>query len=376
MPTEIVDVCCILDDELDLYHASSLVTGLCWLAGAGAIGVEFVRHPDDADREGADHHVLRLRAEYGDKRKADRIALELSDSSRRFAMNSLAWCDVYFKRSFHEPDLSAIQDERLRGKIQPLGLNYAARSAVATRKMLPDLASRVARSLFRPKERASTISMLAQFWRAPKPEEFEISPAVPLESGIIFQTRVWEPSLVKGENIEAINQGRVGLVKALRKEFGERFHGGLYPSAYARANFPDAISAMPARHKNYIAWSKRHLIGVNTRGLHESVAFKFPEYLAGSKCIVSEPIRNANPEPLIEGKHYLAFQANDECVAACAMALESPNLAKELREQAWRYYQKEVEPAAHVLNCLQRASESLRSRPSVSSSPGNLNSRA
>ena len=97
------------------------------------------------------------------------------------------------------------------------------------------------------------------------------------------------------------------------------------------------------------------MIGIYTRGLHHSLAFKLGEYLASSKCIVTEPLRNELPSPLVPGKNYLEFSTPQECMQRCEQLLDDHDLANQMRRNNWEYYQREVRPDRHVLRCLERA---------------------
>jgi len=288
------------------------------------------------------------------------LAIDLLDRSDSFEMGALKSCDIYLKRNYYEPHLMSLPNE-LRGKVIPFGLNYACRSFASIQRILATLVPRFLWRLGLPprpgtKDIRKYTDTLWQFLSSPAPRAFERNPEESMEPMILFQTRVWSPMDIS-ENAHEINGERVALVRALRKAFGSRFLGGLVPTPYARQHYPNEISTHSPRHSQYIKWGKKSLIGVNTRGLHDSLAFKLPEYLAASKCVVSCPLRNELPVPLIEGQHYLAFRTPEECVDRCANLLHDSKLGAKLRKEAWEYYRREIEPAAHLRNCLMRAAE-------------------
>ena len=171
---------------------------------------------------------------------------------------------------------------------------------------------------------------------------------------ILFQTRVWEPEQTS-ENLEQVNDERAVLVRLLRKTFGPRFRGGLVPTPFARQRYPDVLLEEAYRRTDFIRMVKRNLIGVYTRGLHNSLAFKLPEYLAASMCIVSDPMLNQLPEPLVAGEHFLEFHDPDQCLAQCERLLSRPDEAREMRRRNHDYYEQWVAPAQHLQRCLERA---------------------
>jgi hypothetical protein len=345
-----------LNLEQDLYHASSIYTGLCQLSDRGLLRVEFVvrqRNPDSA-MDSANTILMRVR--FCKSGKAVLIAIDLSDHSSLVTPRALEACDVYLKRSFYKPDLDWLPDQ-LRVKILPFGFNYACKSSssllVILGKLLPTF---LRRAWARQRPLQTFIPVLEQFLMTPNVRAFEYDPMQKVKLAITFQTRVWSPEEVT-ENVHELNEGRVTLIRALKKAFGSRFQGGLVPTSYARQHYPQDVSKRSPRR--YVTWSKKNLIGINTRGLFHSVAFKLAEYYAASKCVVSCPIRNELPVPLVEGQHYLTFRTVEECVDHCDDLLCKRNLAMRLRQEAWEYYRNEIEPAAHLRISLRRIAKLL-----------------
>ena len=156
------------------------------------------------------------------------------------------------------------------------------------------------------------------------------------------------------EQIKDVNDMRANTIRALRKHFGEQFIGGLRRSAFTEKYYPDLISEnlINAEHINLM---KKHLICINTSGLHDSTGWKFPEYLAASRCIVSEPPKFELPVPLEKEKHYLPFRTPDECVEACRRILSDAKLASSMRQENYFYYENHVKPSKIILRCLEAA---------------------
>jgi hypothetical protein len=340
-----------LTPEQDLYHASKVYTGLCALHAQGRALVSFV-----TGRPAAGPAVLRLDVTRDGTTR--RVAIDLHDRGDTWADQLLEKCDVYFKRSLHPPDLASLPPGP-RAKVLPFGLNFACRGHGVTARVLgalgPRYAWRVLRSSLGGTGRdREALGVLKQFCTLPHVAHYEMAPAVPVEPLVLFQTRVWEPGEVYPDDPAEVNEGRVALVRALRRAFGESFLGGLVPTAHARRHYPDAVSDQPSRRGRYVALSKRALVGVYSRGLHHSLAFKLPEYLASSKAIVADGFRNQLPTPLEDGTHYLGFRDPDQCVEQCARLLAEPQRAAAMRRANYRYYCEEVAPAAHVFKCLEQ----------------------
>jgi len=359
-PSPVPTVTCYIDSRTNLYHACNVVAGLSTLEERGEIRLRLVA-PHDGKTSYTDSSLVLWLEVAHPSGAVINAAIDLFDRSDRFALPALAACDVYCKRSYYEPDLNAVPDG-FRHKIRPFGLNYACRTSRSSRRVSRLLAAdyliRAARSGvrgFRALLADARSVQVVGFLRSPLVEEFEQPPTVELDPIIVFQTRLWSQNeLGPGESAEEINADRVAIVRALKTAFPDHFAGGLMPTPLALAKYRDLVSPQPDKRREFIRWTRRCLIGVQTRGLHHSLPFKLAEYLAGSKCIVTSPLRHVLPVPPLPGLHYLEFRCPRECVEHCARLLHDARLVNGLRSAAWAYYRTEVQPAARATRLLHR----------------------
>jgi hypothetical protein len=172
--------------------------------------------------------------------------------------------------------------------------------------------------------------------------EFERSPALPASSTILFQARLWDPAECPGD--EKVNEDRVRLLVALRSQFQQRLAGGLAPTPHAKQHYPELLTRYPSRQSRYVRWAREHLISIGFRGLFGSLGFKIGEAFSASQCLVSEPTTS-----YLSADAPLANYRNvEECITICDHYLSHPHEADQLRNQAWEYYRREVEPGAHT----------------------------
>jgi len=340
-------------------HLGLVVTGLDALARTGRLRLDAVRAPP-----GSHPLVLRCTLDDGTGKKR-RVVFDMLDRSSEWDLPGLERADLYFKRSFHPPDVARVGPDRAR-RVEPFGLNFLCRSAGSARWVLRHVLVPELWSVLRGArvDRANRSMEYRSFYGSPLVEVFEAPPASPAAARIAFQTRVWTRGEL-GPESEALNDERVAMVRALRREFGQRFTGGLVPSPLAQERWPAEVSQAPTRRREHIRWVQGSLVAVYTRGLHHSTAFKLPEYLAASRCVVAEPVRNVLPRPLVPGEHLLEFRNAEECVARCAEVLESRALQQRLRQAAWGYWQAEARPEVLIARCLARASGLAEPGPSV-----------
>jgi hypothetical protein len=327
----------------DIVHTSKVLAGFSALVDRGEAAVTLARpKPGDAWLV-ADPVVVCFDVEGS---RPMRVALDLRDGEG-FSYpirDRVAW---YFKRAWYRPEVEALPPEMGR-KVLPFGLNYGCRTWSSTWRFLRTVGGPIAR------EGLSGFQRLRQLLAVPTPPDFEQGPDAPVEPAVAFQTRLWTADEIVPAEVEPLNTERVAMVRALRKAFGRRFVGGLVPTAYAMKHFPDDLTPHPSKYATYLAVKKRCLIGVYTRGVEHSLAFKLGETFAASQCLVSVALRYETPSPIEPGRHYLPFTSIDECVAACEALLGDPARAAGMRRENHAYYLREVEPAAHIRRVLER----------------------
>jgi hypothetical protein len=336
-----------------LWSECYLYAGACALAHAGHIALQF---RTEAHAGSPNLVLLDVTAVSTGQRKC--LAFDLYDRADLFNPYLLERADIYYKRSYHQPLVIAGAKEH-HEKVHPFGLPFPCHLAGSKRKLfrrliLPYISHFIDTPGHSTGRMRDDYQILRQFLASPSLEHFVEFPTTPKDPVIAFQTRLWEPTDTT-DDADAVNNERVGVVRALKKEFGSRFHGGVVPTAYARANFPDALTPGECKRSVYIAQAKRSLIGVYTRGLHHSIAYKFPEYLAASQCIVSTPLRNQLAAPLDPDVHYLPFGSSDDCVAQCVRVLENRELASNMRQANHTYFLNHVHPAPVLSHAIKEA---------------------
>lgn len=348
------NVNCALYHRYNLYHLGGILTALCELGVQREINVNFL--PLDSGFSG-NEITLWMQVTQTSKGNKQHIAIEVGDRSDRFCMPALESCDLYFKRSYYESHLNSLP-QNLRVKIRPFGLNYASRNTghpvinLIFRKYLAALFKNPLDGL---RDLSDDIGSFRNFIDTPKLKNMEQTPEQPLEHIVFFQTRLFDQTDIGSDIAEEVNGQRIELIRFLKSELGHLFRGGLLPTDLALRHHRNLVTKESCGRRDYIELSKRALIGIYTRGIHHSLAFKLGEYLASAKCIVSEPLRNSLPVPLLSGRHFLSFETPQECVEHCVRLLQDSVLASEMRWNNWHYYEQEVRPTAHMLNCFDRA---------------------
>ena len=348
-------------------HSFQVVAGLTMLDRAGEVDLTYVCR---SRRELPAHRQTPwIEVHDHDTRQWWRVCIDLADGPNLDGgRHELA--DVVFKRSL---DPAEVPDD-LPAVRRPYGLSYRCRSGLEGRMLtqtvlsLPSAAARVKNN--QPwrewaKEAAYPLLQPIQLERATRQphrsvpsiprlvSQFEIPPGEPAEPLVLFQTRVWpfddRPSHASRP---AFNEERADLIRTLRRRLGDRFCGGLQPSPEARALYPDCLTDLPHERVAYLGVVRRCAIVVTTPGLLGANPATLAECLAGSRAVVSKPLRYPVPRPLDEPDQISYFADAEACADACEQLLDDPDLVAHRRQQAWDYYRREVRPDALLRNRL------------------------
>lgn len=363
----------VLDPHIPGDYVSLIYAGLYELQAGGKVSIEFAKASTTTlSIAKQSHAVLSLTVEDTELGTAKRIGFDFIDGGAIASPDLLANVDVYYKRSFQKSEISQLSQELAR-RVKPFGLHYACvspRERVADRWRSRQVYNRwLSQGRAGPANVASiktafrsTASLvLSKHTRSrsrlpltPTAPELEGLPHSAAEPEIYYRTRVYRPKTRSQHRGVAENEQRVAVIRALKKAFGKRFVGGLRDSGFARSRYPDCLFSADINWRQHIQLVHQNLIGVTTAGLFGSTDWKVPEYLAASRCVVSEKLRYDLEQPLKEGREVLSFATPDECVESCELILTDPTLAESMRANAHRYYREHLAPVRvleRVLAC-------------------------
>ena len=259
--------------------------------------------------------------------------------------------DYYFKRSFNRQ----VVDMAPPGcKVLPLGLNYHIRPehSLARMSIKDNL-----QAMVRGNDFASKILRLKNEEMALPAEDYEYFPLPSKDIRILCLTRVWNPDDFDNDrakaNIETINNSRISAIKACQKEFGKIFCGGLSDDQFARKHAKSLIASLSLTNKrSYLELVKSHAICIATTGLHGSIGWKFSEYVAASRAILSEPLVYEAPGGFKKEQNYLEFTSGDELIAGINMLFRNSLALLGMMQENYRYYNNYLRPQNLVLNTL------------------------
>ncbi len=335
-------------------HIAQIVTGLVALEAHGSIRVAVAGESPLPKEMRLQHHLWADLHVAGERRRVCFDMLDGVDVDEAVVRAA----DVYFKRGYTPQVHAALKWQT--ATIRPYGLNYEC--VADSRRFRTLWGALVGGEGRRAGAAASLMNRLGARWwhRQHRQLDFEVGAHVPAARRVMFSTRLWSRAQVPAMDpcvLERLNRARVETVRALRHAFGERFTGGLVDNAEARCLAPDLIAPDDTTRAAFLARMQQHLVCVTTTGLHGSTGWKFAEYMAASRCIVSEPLLHTAMVPVEADVHYLSAVSPDDCVAACDRLLRDAVLAEDMRRANARYYADHLRPDRLVQQCLSRAME-------------------
>ncbi len=353
-------------------HLSQAFAGLYELEAAGLVELSAsvdAPHWDDAST----YNVQWM--EISDARTTSpprRVVFDVRDQAVIDA-SALAQADVYFKRTCDCSELARLP-ESSRRKVRPYGLNYACSSDhqplnLTFARQLYGIAridSERSAAVLAPLRRRASLPVR---WLGLRRDENSANEPLPFtrfeadadsyaRPAVLFLTRLWSPQSTPGSDpctLKELNATRIELIRTLRRRFGDRFVGGVQRDRYSERLCPDCVTDAETSKAHYLELMKSHLIAIASTGLHGSTGWKLAEYVAASRCIVSEPLRSVLPEPFVPGVHYLEYRTPEQCADACDRILDDPALAKTMRRDNEEYYRRALKPCALMLRHLQCA---------------------
>lgn len=271
--------------------------------------------------------------------------------------NALASFDSYYKRSY------SVQHHRKTSgyeKIKPLGLNYLVYPTFVSWQQLQRdyrYSRRIEHSpISKVQGLRQIVGSLANHLPGRASTRQLSSPPNDQPPRVLFLTRAWEPiSSVRHEMPlrQEINAIRAECISLLKERFGSACIAGFAPSAYAERRYPGLIAKVDTSKRNYLKLLRdRATVCVATTGLHGSIGWKFAEYVAFSKAIVSEPLFFSAPG-LNEGQHYLEFSDPRQCLQQVERLLNDPLTCMNMREANQQYYHKFLRPDQLIVRTLE-----------------------
>lgn len=169
---------------------------------------------------------------------------------------------------------------------------------------------------------------------------------------VFFLSTLWY-SDEWNRNDEGVNLRRANFIRAcksLEKKGILSFEGGFANRSYSSSQklFADCMGdSIPMTE--WLSKTKESCVVFNTPAFWNCHGWKLGEYLALGKCIVSTPLNNDLPEPLVHGENiYFVEDTVDSIREAISFLVEHPEYRKKIEEGSRRYWTKYGTPKSSL----------------------------
>lgn len=266
--------------------------------------------------------------------------------------------DYYFKRSCN-PQLNKMIKHH--EKIYPLGLNYGVDAQPAEssiQKVLKIGLKAKCGYIMRNFKNSKCIRYFQNKENSIIDQQaIECIPKLNYDPTILFIARLWDPDMAENPSMksewDAINTVRIECVKMLRTEFKGSFKGGIVEDAFSSRKCKEIVlPSLATRRDNFINSMQKSDICIATTGLHNSIGWKFAEYVASSKAIVTEPLQCELPGNFDKNENFVEFINPTECVESVYRLIKNHKLRFKMMRANYYYYNNFVRPDNMILNSL------------------------
>lgn len=150
------------------------------------------------------------------------------------------------------------------------------------------------------------------------------------------------------KNDEKVNMDRYKFIIACKSITDVTFEGGLSVSENQEYNklFEKAIFKGRVPMLDYLNKTKESLVVFNTPAFWNCHGWKLGEYLSLGKAIISTPLSNDLPNPLIHGEsiHFIENSSEEKIKEAIEYLIQNPKYRNKLEYGAKEYWEKYGSP--------------------------------
>lgn len=175
-------------------------------------------------------------------------------------------------------------------------------------------------------------------------EDYEGECTVENENYVFFMSTLWDHQ----ECIDFTNPLRYTYMKAAKNNI-EIFEGGFIATESNKEyyKYSDMIISTFLNSSAYLEKVKKSIFVFNTPAVHNCHGWKLGEFLALGKAIISTPLSNMLPSPLVSGENIVIVCSENE-VHNAIKKLQKVQFRNKLKRNSKKYYETYASPQAVV----------------------------
>jgi len=168
------------------------------------------------------------------------------------------------------------------------------------------------------------------------------------EKGYVFSVNTLWYSDEENNLNETTNKIRADFMDTCISLSGITFEGGFIQSQLGNENFKHLHLKKMLSQSEYIDKLQRSLFAFNTPAVWNCHGWKLGEFLCMGKAIISTPLSNDLPAPLIHGESIHIVNNQQDLIDAIQLLNENDSYRMKLEKNAREYYDTYVSPEASI----------------------------
>lgn len=319
----------IIDPLVNVYYAGFYIKGL--LDKFGKKNVIFKSVPFENIKNRGDNFNFIISCNGTDKKYSIHI-----DDPYDIKIDAYDWCDVYgnvnanFEKTpieYHAKLISLVPSFGIRVWNFPQTLYYCFTN-------LGKINSKVnIRKFIGKYRRQFELRLPLDSYQAYKQQEVNINYIFHLST--LWHSDEWS------KNDEGVNRTRANFIRVCKSIGNVNFEGGLsFKKGSSFTLFNDVIYKGTMSLSEYLLKTKQSLFVFNTAAFWSCHGWKLGEFLALGKAIISTPLSNDLPEPLVHGEniHFIANDSEEEIRKAVVYIINNAEYRMHLESGAQDYW--------------------------------------
>ncbi|MTK52589.1 glycosyltransferase family 1 protein [Paludibacter sp.] len=327
----------ILDPATNVYYSSFYIQGLIDYYGKSSIEFNNLPYTHFKSR-GNNFNCIII-----EHKQEFKISIDFDDFP---SINDecYEWCDRYGKVNTNWKQTPKNEYPKLISLVPSFGIRVWDLANTSQLAIFNALKSRLdiskARKLLGRYKRQYHLRLPLQFYQ--KPLKTADTPYI-FHMSTLWYSDQWN------NNDEGVNLTRANFIRACIKMHLVNFEGGLIPQNKNRSSvnlFSDVIWNREIPITEYIQKTKESWIVFNTPAFWNCHGWKLGEYLALGKAIISTPLSNDLPVPLIHGEniHIINNGSKEEIIQAISLLICNDDYRHKLESGARLYWEKYGSP--------------------------------
>ena len=335
----------IIDPNHKIVYSSFYIKGLMDVFGERNIAYSskyFFELKGKTESNSFDHYFAFVLIDFK-RNTLKKIVVDYRDK-QSIKKNAYKWCDVYAKINY---SLSSTP-EAFRSKIISIPPSFGIQIYGLSKTIFYGIVN-LCKSFSRLNTsiRLFLANYKGQFLR---PDLAQYKPQNSDNYYLFFISSIWQhENCITNTNVE-----RSSFIRECKNNQSIKFEGGLFalPSNPQYNLYSDIVFSKRYSYLEYIKNTHKSIFVFNTPSVHECHGWKLGEFLAMGKAIISYPILNDLPEPLVHGQNIHIVSNESELKSAIRTLVEDKVYRTKLENGAKAYYEKYCSPTSVIKRIL------------------------